>query len=77
MSKAIVWGQTNCSKCKDAVTWLRKRECEVEERIIGEPDSKWTKKDLIEVVPNARSVPQIFIDGKYIGGYNNLIDAYI
>lgn len=28
----------------------------------------YTKKDLIEKVPNARSVPQIFLDGEYVGG---------
>jgi len=25
-------------------------------------------------VPNARTVPQIFIDDKYVGGYNELLD---
>jgi glutaredoxin len=28
----------------------------------------YTKKDLIEKVPNARSVPQIFLNGQYVGG---------
>ena len=32
----------------------------------------YTKKDLIEKVPNARSVPQIFIGGEYIGGLPEL-----
>ena len=32
----------------------------------------YTKKDLIEVVPQARSVPQIFLDGEYVGGLQEL-----
>ena len=28
----------------------------------------YTKKDLIEKVPQARSVPQIFLNGEYVGG---------
>ena len=31
-----------------------------------------TKKDLIDAVPTARSVPQIFLDGKYVGGLPEL-----
>jgi glutaredoxin len=32
----------------------------------------YTKKDLIELVPHARSVPQIFLDGVYVGGLQEL-----
>jgi glutaredoxin len=32
----------------------------------------YSKKDLIEKVPNARSVPQIFLDGEYVGGLQEL-----
>jgi glutaredoxin len=42
----------------------------VDYRLIGE--STWTKKDLFEVLPNARSVPQIFIEGEHVGGLGGL-----
>lgn len=71
MSKAIVWGQDNCQYCEMAVKLLKSRDCEVEERKLG---NGWTKKDLIEMVPNARSVPQIFVDNRYIGGYMELVE---
>jgi glutaredoxin len=32
----------------------------------------YTKKDLIDKVPTACSVPQIFLNGEYIGGLNEL-----
>lgn len=72
MSKAIVWSQKGCQFCGTAIALLKARGCTVEERKIG--DGEWTKKDLLDAAPNARSVPQIFIDDKYIGGYNNLVD---
>ena len=36
----------------------------------------WKIQQLLEVVPGARSVPQIFVDDKYIGGYNELVEFF-
>ena len=33
-------------------------------------------KEMLERNPQARTVPQIFIDDKLIGGYTDLIDKY-
>lgn len=67
--KAIIWSSPNCSYCTKAKAELTKRGIEYEERIIG---SGWTKEQLLVVVPNARTVPQIFLDGNYVGGYNEI-----
>ena len=72
MNNAIVWGQKNCQYCDTATAVLKARGIEVEERKVGE--GQWTKQDLIAAVPTARSVPQVFIDGKYIGGYHDLVN---
>jgi glutaredoxin len=32
----------------------------------------WTREQLLESVPTARSVPQIFLDDEYVGGFNEL-----
>lgn len=42
---------------------------EFEERKIGDG---WTKEDLLKAVPTARTVPQIFLDEEYVGGYTEL-----
>jgi glutaredoxin 3 len=42
---------------------------EFEERKIGDG---YTREDLLEAVPNARTVPQIFLDDKLIGGFTEL-----
>lgn len=67
--KAVVWSQEPCAWCDAAINFLTAKGYDVEVRKIG---NGYTKKDLIDVVPNARSVPQIFIDGNHIGGFNEL-----
>ena len=67
--KAIVWSKYNCQNCDQAKALLEQQGIEFEERKIGD---SWSKEDLLEVVPNARSIPQIFINGKLIGGFLDL-----
>ena len=68
-NKAEVWSQTNCPACQEAKRLLTSFGIEYTEQMIGE---NVTKKDLIEKVPNARSVPQIFLDGQLVGGLTEL-----
>ena len=67
---AQVWSQTNCAACTEAKRLLDQHGIQIEERMLG--INGYTKKDLIELVPQARSVPQIFVDGEYIGGLQEL-----
>lgn len=67
---AEVWSQTNCPACTEAKRLLEQRAIKYHECMIAM--NGYTKKDLIAKVPNARSVPQIFLDGKYIGGLQEL-----
>jgi glutaredoxin len=67
--KAIVWSKYHCPYCDKAKALLKMRGVEFEERKIGDG---YTKEELLEAVPNARTVPQIFIDDKLIGGYTEL-----
>ena len=68
---AVVWSQEYCSYCESAKNLLISFGYDVEERKIGE-GGDWTKQQLIEVVPHARSVPQVFIGDTYIGGFQEL-----
>ena len=67
--KAIIWTNLGCHFCDMAKTLLKQKEIEYEERNLAKD---WKVQDLLEAVPNARSVPQIFIDDKHIGGYKEL-----
>lgn len=67
--KAIVWSKPDCSFCEQAKNLLKLKNIEYEERVIG---NGFTKEQLLDNVPTARSVPQIFVDEQYIGGYTEL-----
>ena len=69
MRKAIIWSKENCPYCVQAKALLAQKEFEVEERNISKD---WTKDQLLEAVPNARTLPQIFLGDKYIGGFTEL-----
>lgn len=73
-STAIVWSIHNCPYCSQAKNFLKQKGIEFEERNIQE--GTWTKAMLLESVPNARTVPQIFLDNKYIGGYDKLVEYF-
>ena len=68
--KAIVWSKTPCPYCDQAKNLLTARGIEYEERNITE--GTWTREQLLEAVPGARSVPQIFLDEELVGGFNEL-----
>jgi glutaredoxin 3 len=67
--KAIVWSKEHCPYCVQAKALLEQKGIEFEERKIGDG---WTKEQLLEAVPNARTVPQIFLNDELVGGYTEL-----
>lgn len=67
--KALIWSKPNCPYCDRAKALLQQRGIQYEERVIG---IDYTKQQLLESVPTARTVPQIFIDNEYVGGYDQL-----
>ena len=71
--KALVWSKDSCPYCDRAKALLKQKGIEIEERKIG---SGWTKEQLLESVPTARTVPQIFLDGKHVGGYDDLVKKF-
>ena len=69
MAKALVWSKNNCPFCVQAKNLLKLKNIEFEERNINE---EWTREQLLEAVPTARTLPQIFLDDNYIGGFTEL-----
>jgi glutaredoxin 3 len=69
MTKAIVWSKYHCPNCDQAKSLLGQRGIKFEERKIGDG---WSKEELLEEIPTARTVPQIILDGKLIGGVTDL-----
>jgi len=69
MSKAIVWSKNQCPYCDQAKALLKMKGVEFEERNINKD---YDREDLLAAVPTARTVPQIFLDDKLIGGFTEL-----
>lgn len=67
--KAVVWSKDACPFCDQAKNLLKLKGIEFEERNIS---TDWTREQLLEAVPNARTVPQIFLDDELIGGFTEL-----
>ena len=67
--KAIVWSKDSCPVCVQAKALRESRGIEYEERNVSQ---NWTREQLLEAVPNARTVPQIFLDEELVGGFDDL-----
>ena len=67
--KAVVWSKDACPFCVQAKALLESRGIDYEERNV---QTDWTKEQLLAAVPTARTLPQIFLDDNYIGGFTEL-----
>jgi glutaredoxin 3 len=67
--KAIVWSKDACPYCVQAKALLESKGIEYEERNVSKD---WTKEQLLQVVPTARTLPQIFLEEEYVGGFTEL-----
>ena len=67
--KAIVWSKPNCPHCTSAKLLLKLNNIEYEEKNIADGHKI---QDLLALVPNAKTMPQIWLDDKHIGGYKEL-----
>jgi glutaredoxin 3 len=67
--KAVVWSKNSCPFCVQAKALLEARGIEYEERNVSKD---WTREQLLEAVPTARTLPQIFLDDEHIGGFTDL-----
>lgn len=70
-----IWSQPNCTACTSAKNFLKQQDIMYVELMVG--TNGVSREDFFKAVPNARSVPQIFIDDKYVGGFMELKKAVI
>ena len=67
--KITVWTKTDCVYCQLAKAVLEDNGFEYEEKIIGVTVNR---QDLLDILPEAKTVPQIFDGELHIGGYTEL-----
>jgi glutaredoxin 3 len=68
-NKITVWGQPNCKYCESTKQLLKAKGIDFVYRSIDTMDDK---AEFFEVTNGARSVPQIFVGEKHIGGIDKL-----
>ena len=66
-----IYSKSNCNFCDKAKYYFDQNDITYQEHNVEIPE---TFKILLERNPNARTMPQIFIDNKLIGGYTDLMD---
>ena len=82
--RAEIWSKTTCPWCDRAKTILTELNIPYDEFIIStgfdedipKANQRYvTKAELLEKLPTAKTVPQIWIDGTHIGGCTDLEEA--
>ena len=73
--KALVFSKPTCTWCDRAVEYMTQNDIEVEKiSIITEDGYNKLLEACGDQAKSLRTVPQITIDGKYIGGYQDAVN---
>jgi glutaredoxin len=64
-----IFGKPQCPFCDKAKAFCEMRQLEYSYKSLG---TDYTKEELLESFPGARTVPQIRINGENIGGFDKL-----
>lgn len=73
MLEATIYTKRKCPFCYKAKSLLLERGYNITEKVIGEDCSR---EDLLDLVPSAKTVPQIFVNQVYVGGYTELVEYF-
>ena len=72
----IVYSKNNCVFCTKAKTLIKNLGLEYEEKTLEKDFGSDPSKLIEDIGKNVRTMPQIKIDGKLIGGYNQLVEHF-
>jgi len=72
--KAVIYSKDNCPYCDSAKILLKSKQIEYTEFNVGRDI---TRDEFLEQFPNARTVPQIYLDDEYVGGYDQLAARFL
>lgn len=70
----VIYTKENCSFCKQAKAELVERNWDYEEKNIDADPT--LKEELKSQLPEVKTVPQIWVRGKYVGGYTELMQYF-
>ena len=72
MKNIVIYTQDLCGYCVEAIKEFESRDWNYTAHNIKHEDNFNNLKALL---PNVRTVPQIWIDDEYIGGYDELVEG--
>ena len=75
MSRVKVYSTGTCPYCTKAKQFLQKLEIPFDEVRIDQGQT--AMREFVQATNGARTVPQILIDGKCIGGYTELTELHM
>ena len=73
IKKVEIYSRSNCSYCVMAMNFFDSKGIKYD---VYSADDPKVFEEMLERNPQARTVPQIFIDDKLIGGYTDLVENY-
>lgn len=68
--EVVIYSKEQCPYCDMAKNWFKSKDIAFAEHKIG--TNGFTRENLLEAIPTARTVPQIVIDGVNLGGWDDL-----
>ena len=70
MKKVVIYTGPNCNFCSAAKHLLSKKKISYEEIDVGYDENK--REEMLKKSNGAKTIPQIFIGEKHVGGYTEL-----
>ena len=64
-----IWGKTQCPHCEQAKAFCEKNQYDF---VYKQLDKDFTREEVFETFPGARTFPQIIVGGNKIGGFDSL-----
>jgi glutaredoxin len=71
MDRVVIYSRDNCSYCAYAKNLLEVKNISYQEQKLN---VDFSREQLLELFPSAKTFPVITVDGFYIGGYTQLAE---
>lgn len=74
--KIVIFSKTYCPYCRRAKSVFKELNQVPFVVELDERDDGWNIQDALSEIVGRRTVPQVFINGKHIGGSDDTVEAY-
>ncbi|XP_060169494.1 glutaredoxin-C4 [Lycium barbarum] len=72
----VIFSKSYCPYCRKAKAVFKELKQKPYVIELDERDDGWSIQDALSEMVGRRTVPQVFINGKHIGGSDDTVDAY-